>query len=377
MLTIPDTVDVYTVNGASHLDHRYQLFAGDLPSRKVAQITKTRTYVATHNNTPRPGFVILGMRSYNGRLWNIVDPNGTATHISANNMDYILRYASLLEGTIDKPCVWVHGMGESSHNLMLVPVGTDIYTDALNNTRLLNTAPTIRELKLGDTVTTCKHVTGVYLGAHSLITSARIEGSQPRLRPRVYNRVHTFKTSDGIYYIARPQILSRNSDASPELTRDAAAALVDASIASGEYFYGTSHSSASGLRYLSTPVRRVLAPGRHEISMRLVEIDSTKAEELVSMSFMRRDPGIVILERAGEKFMLDIAHRHGYNTIADQANSPFDVIPVNVSGTEFASIDVLGRPKGYFRPPSADTVADFDKFYSIEKTVKRSKHTYV
>src|SRR5574344_2017500 len=129
MLTIPDTVDVYTVNGAAHLDHRYQLFASDLPSRKVAQITKTRTYVATHSNTPRPGFVVLGMRSYNGRLWNVVDPNGTATHISANNMDYILRYASLLEGTIDKPCVWVHGMGESRHNLLLVPVGTSIYTD--------------------------------------------------------------------------------------------------------------------------------------------------------------------------------------------------------------------------------------------------------
>lgn len=377
MLTIPDTVDVYTVNGVIQPSYGYQLFTSDLPARKVTQITKSRTYVSTHANTPRPGFVVLGMRCYNGRLWNVVDPNGIATEISANNMDYILRHASLLEGTIDRPCVWVHGMGESRHNLMLVPVGTSIYTDALNNTRLLSTAPTIRDLKLGDTITTYGRVTGVYLGAYGLISSARTVGGQARMRPLVHSRVHTFKTSDGIYYSTRPQILSRDSTASPELTPAAAAALVDASVASGDYFYESARPVSSSLRYLSTPVRRVLKPGRHEISMRLVEIDKAKAEELVIMSFMCRDPGIVILERAGEKYILDICHRHGYTTIADQANSPFDVIPVSVPDTEFASVDVLGQSKSYFRPPSTETVANFDKFYSIEKTVKRSKHTYV
>jgi hypothetical protein len=110
--------------------------------------------------------------------------------------------------------------------------------------------------------------------------------------------------------------------------------------------------------------------------MRLVEISKDQAAQLINESFKRADAGMVMLCKNDLMYVLDIGYRVNYATIEDQAGSPFDVLRAEVVGTEFSTIKVWEKSQGFFRPPSVGTVNDFDKFYSIEKTVSNSL-TYV
>jgi hypothetical protein len=80
-------------------------------------------------NTPLQDFFVAGFSSWhrtNNKFVRISDPRGFIVETPVENFVDMLQRVSLKDGIIQDRCVW----GRESGNLVLVPIGTDMYENA-------------------------------------------------------------------------------------------------------------------------------------------------------------------------------------------------------------------------------------------------------
>ena len=379
MYNIPDKLTVYDPypqrTGYFHLLVNEE----SVTKRKQSTLAKTHTRGWEFSNIPTPGYMIYAADFSKGK-WYISGPNGLRTTISANNLSMLLKNTSILNGVISQLCVWVEIHSSTpSNSLMLIPVSSSMYETAVADTLALRRAPSLSDIQIGDRVTLRNGDSGEYFGTHTFITSCwpiYSRNGTATMSPIVKRKVHAIQTGAGVYFSPKPKFLSRIPASVVGQPLDARQTLVDINTESPGDFHGISVFGKFKYGVLSTYIRQILKPGSYKVSMRLVEISKDQAAQLINESFKRADAGMVMLCKNDLMYILDIGHRVNYATIEEQAGSPFDVLRAEVVGTEFSTIKVWEQSQGFFRPPSLGTVDDFDKFYSIEKTVSNSL-TYV
>lgn len=378
MYNIPDKLAVYDPL-PQRTGHCLLVNEESVTKRKQAALAKTYTRGWEFSNTPTPGYMIYAA-DYSKGKWSISGPNGLRTTISANNLSMLLKNTSILNGVISQLCVWVEIAASTPGNsLMLIPVSSSMYETAVADTLALKNAPSLSDIQIGDRVTLRNGDYGEYLGAHTFITSCWpicSRNGTATMSPIVKRKVYAIQTGAGVYFSPRPKFLTRIPASVVGQALDARQTLVDINTESPGDFHGISVFGNFKYGVLSTYIRQILKPGSYKVSMRLVEISKDQAAQLINESFKRADAGMVMLCKNDLMYVLDIGHRVNYATIEAQAGSPFDVLRAEVVGTEFSTIKVWEKSQGFFRPPSRGTVNDFDKFYSIEKTVSNSL-TYV
>ena len=104
--------------------------------------------------------------SWNGNQdkWKVNDPRGFQVEISGNNLQKIIEYTSIVEGTIQGECIWAR-LGPDN---ILVPVNTEIYTNATKNTERYGKSVTPSSMKLGDWCTLQNGQEGQFVGKYHL-----------------------------------------------------------------------------------------------------------------------------------------------------------------------------------------------------------------
>lgn len=99
-------------------------------------------------------------------IWRIEDPRGFELEISNSNMLEVMLCTTIVEGEIYSPCIW----GRDGADNILIPTDSDLYKDAIANTKRLEKTVSFREVKPGNTITLQNGIKGKFLGKYYLIT---------------------------------------------------------------------------------------------------------------------------------------------------------------------------------------------------------------
>lgn len=92
--------------------------------------------------------------------WRIEDPRGFELEISSPNLMQIMACTVLDKGEILDVCMWAR---EGSDNI-LVPVSSDVYKTAMENTERNAKSASMRDVKIGDAVVLQNGMKGTYYG---------------------------------------------------------------------------------------------------------------------------------------------------------------------------------------------------------------------
>jgi hypothetical protein len=151
-------------------------------------------------NKPISGFKVSRAQRHAG--WkNVItsimmeDPRGFEIEITMTNLVMLTDNALIQNGEILQECVWAR---DGSFNVLL-PVNSEPYKEAKENTRRVTTKVSTRTLNIGDKVQTDKALVGIYMGyLHPVIFSTSLSSSSNSWQPRVVEKkVHVLKiTSD-------------------------------------------------------------------------------------------------------------------------------------------------------------------------------------
>lgn len=93
--------------------------------------------------------------------WTVEDPRGFQLDISSANLAQIMSCSTIENGEIIDKCVW----GNLRNENVLIPVSSDVYKSAQENTARVNQRVSLRDAKPGNTVLTHEALKGIYLGS--------------------------------------------------------------------------------------------------------------------------------------------------------------------------------------------------------------------
>jgi hypothetical protein len=136
----------------------------------------------TFDNDPMIGFKLGRSIRHGGSgwgqgnvKWRIEDPRGFELEISSPNFAQIISFCNVERGEIQEQCVWARLGSEN----ILVPVNSDVYENAVQNTERMAKKASLRDIKIGDDVVMQNGDAGKYMGVYYVTN---------RQRPS-YNRV--------------------------------------------------------------------------------------------------------------------------------------------------------------------------------------------
>lgn len=101
--------------------------------------------------------------------WRVEDPRGFELEISSPNLMQILSCSVVDGGEILDRCMWAR-QGKDN---VLVPVSSEVYKTAVENTQRAGTSVSTRNLKLGSTVVLQNGVRGRYYGKMNAVHNSR------------------------------------------------------------------------------------------------------------------------------------------------------------------------------------------------------------
>ena len=175
-------------------------------------------------NTPQLGFRItrsVARYGWNGgnKVVRIEDPRGFELEISVDNLVKVMSMTTVANGVIQKECVW----GRSGAVNILLPVNSDIYMDAVKETKVRNSALiSLKDVEVGDNIclknANAKITEGQYLGLYRAVSTNYIhEATEELFHIKKY---YIVKGTDGIYYgfpsLKIYEITGRDPDAPKE-----------------------------------------------------------------------------------------------------------------------------------------------------------------
>lgn len=251
----------------------------------------TKTLPAkTFENKPMSGFK-LGRNVRHGYgwgqgnvKWRIEDPRGFELEISSPNLAAILECATIEKGEILEKCMWARLKGDN----ILVPVSSDVYKAAQENSERVSKSASLKDLKPGNGVVLQNGTVGIFVGAfYTLTKGSYSRDKSPRWgdKKRFFVRTET-DTDDGkatSYEVIASMKLSE-IDSSTSSTLEAGEKEINefASKRSNGYF---DRLREPGNDYRSVIAVSALDPKKSEVKMVHVPVDLADAVKDLTISY--------------------------------------------------------------------------------------------
>ncbi len=192
---------------------------------------------STFDNMAMLGFTVAqSVRRYGwgsgNVLWRIEDPRGFELEISSANMASVLDCATIVKGVIQTPCVWGWNKVGGSR-VVLLPVDSEPYKEAIEDTKRTNSSVSLRDVKLGDVVELKNGFKGKYLGSHYWVHSRYGEvydfNQYSRRWDSSEKKTYFFSNSETeqLFMMASPKVSSILEACDTALTIDQAADVIN------------------------------------------------------------------------------------------------------------------------------------------------------
>jgi len=341
-----------------------------------------------YDNKPLPGFTIEdhGRKRYSTSTttYNVIDPRGFKVEITSENLIDIVQISGITEGLIQDKCVWVRH--DSRTGMILLPIISEDYKEAVQNTELLDNKVKISAVQIGDTVITQGGQTGTFMGTLSLYGPlAEGTGSlRDVYQPQSFLRRQVIKIDDWYYYATDTKILSVIDKTDKPMTKEESAKLINKDLIVGQTYFTSTPNGANIItkQYWSTHgMISYVSPRAERPTISFVEIDKPEFDILYHRGHKCDDISLLLGEKAnGSKFIIDYDSRNSrYSNTSGQTgrlSSPTD----NFSCTAVAVVDnsislINGRGNYWYNhnrpvPSKNEDFTTFKKFYKIVKHIK-------
>lgn len=112
---------------------------------------KQEDYESLYDNNPQTGFKIVGSVSRwstDNKVIRVEDPRGFVVEIPTGNLTTLLKHTTVDKCMVQEECVW----GREGNNHILLPVNSDIYQKAREQTNINNERISFTKLNIGDVV---------------------------------------------------------------------------------------------------------------------------------------------------------------------------------------------------------------------------------
>ena len=349
--------------------------------RKLSNAKSKYNTVAEYDNIPLPGFTLYKTDRKNwgstDQTWLVIDPRGFLVRISSQNLEKILHVTGITEGLIQEKCVWARE--NSATTMMLVPVTSKIYDEAVGNTELIEGRIEMKDVQIGDTVLLQNKLSGVYMGCLSLYGPISDYSKDNTYKPQTFLRRQIIEVEPGkFHYQTDLKILTVTKKAEAPWTKDEAAKYLNEQIANGAFFTNSTHMTG---RYSSTHGRIsfVSVNAVPKVTMKFEEITKPEAEVLFNEAKTTSDFGkLLMLRKNGTAYIVDFPYSSGSAAYASTNKTNFSVsqlVPTVLTATE--KIQLKERRKSYWSPStpvSNESLDNFEKFYKIVKCVKNDSY---
>jgi hypothetical protein len=351
--------------------------------KRLESITKRYAILKEHDNIPLPGFTLYknGRKNYSSAdsTWLIIDPRGYLVRITNKNLEDILHVTGITEGLIQQKCVWARE--DSQTKMILVPTSSPLYIEASDNTELMDSRVSIKDVQIGDEVLLQNKVTGTYMGVLSLY--GPIDPYDVNKKPQVFLRRQIVKVSEGKYhYQTDLKILKVTGKTKNPITREESVALINADLLKGNaYFSNAPLMTSSGYYSTRGMIKHVSVHAVPKLTMTFEEITRDEATSLFYNAALMSDKGMLVVEQANnQKYLIDYPY---YSTKVTPANihafAANKIHNLDAAADCIKYVETDSNFNNYYRSTKTKTneVHDLDnfvKFYKIVKHVKKESY---
>ena len=304
----------------------------------------------------------------------VIDPRGFLVRISITNLFDILKVTGITEGLIQEKCVWARE--NSNTSMTLIPVSSNLYKDAVNNTELLDAKVALADVNIGDEVLLQNKLKGTYMGVLSLYGPLEFKRSSIDYRPQVSARRQIIKVESGKYhYQADTKILKILNKTDKTMTREESAAFINNEIATGKTFF-TNDTNMSRTYYSTYGLIEHVS--HHTVpTPKLVteEITKTEAISIFNSCILHSDTGKLLLELPNSKMYKVIYPWRA--TFASVTTTSFPIAEVLSVDDKQLTLTELGRKMDSYYGATNEvrySIDNFAKFYKIVKYVKTESY---
>lgn len=344
--------------------------------KKLISVTKKYTVIQEHENIPLPGFTLFKTDRKNwgslDQTWLIIDPRGFLVRITNDNLEMILHVTGITEGLIQQKCVWARE--DSQTKMILVPVSSDKYIEAVKNTELIEGKVDMKDVQIGDKVILQNKLQGKYMGVASLYGT--LSGYSKEYKPQVMIRRQIVQVAHGKYhYQTDLKILKVVKKTDTPMTREESVAEMEKDILEGTSYFTSSTDMRTGYYSSYGMVRHASIHAVPKIKLKFEEITQLEATALFYDQKDIGDCGQLMLEDGnGDKFLIDVPYPSSTHPITIQSFCVSTITEGSEDGSE--RINITGG-RTYYGGRNLVTFGldKFKKFYKIVKCVK--SETYV
>jgi hypothetical protein len=355
--------------------------------KKLIDITTKYTVLKEFDNVPLPGFTLHGIDNKKfttaRETWLVIDPRGVLVNISSDNLQSILAVTGITEGLIQQKCIWARN--DSDTSMSLVPMSSETYANAVENTQLIENKVDINDVEIGDTVLLQNGLQGMYLGVASLYGSLNNYRIRDKYKVMPILRRQILEIEPGRYFYNKDiGILKVIEKSKTPMSRKDAIDRMNDTIASEDGLFSNSarinHTYSHYYYSMGGFIRLVSSSSVQKVSITYEEIKLDEATRLFLQAEVVKDVGMLMVEDDNEiKYVVDFPYLLGANRPAPLLALPpkFHVCEVDTSDDKHLML-TTGRRHiwgGTTHSLPGHSLTDFKKFYKIVKHVK--KETYI
>lgn len=350
--------------------------------RKTKTLSNKFTNSDEYDNIPLPGFTLYKTdRKHWGSLnqtWLVIDPRGYLVRITQENLEQILHVTGITEGLIQEKCVWARD--NSATKMILVPVTSPLYIEAVKNTEMLDTKVDIKDVQIGDRVLLQNKLEGRYMGVLSLYGPAS-DNTPKVIKPAVHLRRQVVEVHPGkFHYQTDVKILKVLEKTTTPLDREESVEYINDKISTGIAYF-TTNTLMSG-RYYGNFGKVMMASTSAvpKPTLKFEEITIEEAAELFDQAVYEMDSGMLLLEKHnGKHYIVDMPF-YTSSSIPATTSSSFITVRVETVKTSETCTELIPAEKRTGWGMSAQTslrenLDSFAKYYKIVKCVKND--TYI
>jgi len=351
---------------------------GNSPYEKsrFEKVSETFTEIKKYSNDALPGFLIIPNKYSSYNHWLVADPRGFSTVLTSENLATILNTGGIGPGgLIQEKCIWVRNSTETK--MTLLPISSPLYETALENSQALENKVKISDINIGDRVLLPTHHEGTYLGVMSLYGPMIMRGTDLYL-PQIYLRRGVIEIApDTFMFKTDLNILSvKEKYTGPKMTRADAVAHVNVAIGAGLASFASSPYIANVNFGVFQHISLASTCADKDLTISLDEIDIVEATKEFRIAGKNSDSArIVLVDRAGGKFLIDYYNGSRYNIIH---TNMVDTIGMEEPDSEFFKTIKTNKTMSHQLCTDEHQPTNLDKFVKFYKIVKHvSGETYV
>ena len=348
--------------------------------KKLENITKKYSNLKELENIPLPGFTLFksNKRNYGSidQTWLIIDPRGFLVRITNDNLESILHVTGITEGLIQEKCVWARE--DSQTKMILVPVSSPKYLEAVSNTELIEGKIDMKSVQIGDTVLLQNKLQGVYMGVVSMYGPVNNYSVTTEYKSQGYLRRQVIEVSPGKYhYQIDLKILKVLKKAEKLSTREESVLKMNKDIEDNISYFTSTTNMHSSYYSIYGKINHVSIHAVPKVSMYLEEIDELEATSLFLDAQAAADCGILVLENTSGKYLIDVPYIYSTRPCSIHC---FDICTIKnklelLVPFEKIILNEIRRSLYNKVIPQSYNLSQFTKFYKIVKHVK--KETYI